>query len=284
MNAITLFEAQKRIVEVCEPLYGINEARSISHFYLSTLLNKTKIQIYEKRNDFLPSDIQERFLSDLHRLTLFEPIQYVCGQTEFFGLPIWVEKGVLIPRPETEELVQEILIKKPENQQILDFCTGTGCIAIALKNNLKSCDVSACDYNTEILTVAINNAKLNNLEIFNFKYDILLKNDAFPDKMFDIFVSNPPYICPKEKEAMFKNVLEWEPDEALFVADENPLMFYEEILVLSQQYLNENGFVFFEINESYSNEILELFKKYKFKNTYCKKDLNNKWRIAVGQK
>ncbi|MCM2302106.1 MAG: peptide chain release factor N(5)-glutamine methyltransferase, partial [Flavobacteriaceae bacterium] len=202
------------------------------------------------------------------------PIQYIIGETEFFGLTFKVNKNVLIPRPETEELVQWIINDFKNNQQkkltILDIGTGSGCIAISLAKNLPQAKVFAIDVSEEALKVARENAHLNNVSIEFLKINILEEQKL--SEQFDIIVSNPPYVRLQEQHQMKKNVLDFEPEIALFVDDENPLIFYDKIASLAKNHLTKNGQLYFEINQYLGTEMIELLKKYDFKTIELKKD------------
>lgn len=212
-----------------------------------------------------------------------KPIQYIIGKTNFLGFDFIVNSSVLIPRPETEELVQfilEVIKVKTRFINILDIGTGSGCIAIALKKLHTNSEISAIDYSAKALEVAKINAKSNDAEIEFFQADILDSNTWDKLRMFDIIVSNPPYIRKSEKAMMKKNVLNFEPKDALFVADENPLIFYEEISEFAQSHLNKTGLLFFEINEEFSKPIIKLLEDKSFTEIIVRKDINNKNRMV----
>ncbi|HLN74862.1 MAG TPA: peptide chain release factor N(5)-glutamine methyltransferase [Prolixibacteraceae bacterium] len=248
--------------------------------------------IFEKvkgysRTQFLLS--KEKELSDeelleinniVARLKKHEPIQYILGTTEFYGLPFYTVPGVLIPRPETEELVQWIIEEnQPGSASILDICTGSGCIAVALKKNIPQAHVQAVDISPVCIATAIRNAQLNATDITVAEYDILkqIPKVAFP--MFDIIVSNPPYVRESEKGMMEKNVLEYEPALALFVSDKEPLLFYERIADFSLKHLHPNGRLYFEINEALGKQCMEMLHGKGFLQIMLKKDLNGKDRM-----
>jgi release factor glutamine methyltransferase len=213
-----------------------------------------------------------------------EPIQYILGETEFYGLKLNVNPAVLIPRPETEELVDWILkINSIRNAKILDIGTGSGCIALALKNHLKEGEISGVDISENALKVARENALQNHLNVNFFQSDILKWKESEWDK-FDIVVSNPPYVRMSEKAKMNDNVLHYEPDSALFVSDQDPLVFYRAIAAFASQYLNKNGFLFFEINEYLGEEMKVLMEGFGFESIEIRKDINSKNRMAFGLK
>jgi len=220
-----------------------------------------------------------------------EPIQYILGNTGFFGLHFLVNKHTLIPRPETEELVEWVVDEATKWQnrnatklqtnvsvsavekllKILDIGTGSGCIPISLAKNLENISVSAIDVSSQALKVAQQNATLNNVVIDFIEMDIL-KAQKLPHK-YDIIVSNPPYVRELEKVEIKNNVLQNEPHLALFVEDDNPLVFYKKIVDLAKQHLNKNGILFFEINQYLGKETLEMLTQKGFKNIILKKDL-----------
>ncbi|MDX8554147.1 peptide chain release factor N(5)-glutamine methyltransferase [Tenacibaculum sp. 1B UA] len=218
---------------------------------------------------------KKRLLDEaLARLKKEEPIQYILGKTEFFGLPFNVDKNTLIPRPETEELV-EWIVKEVEKSQkllsILDIGTGTGCIPISLKKQLPNMNVSAVDVSEKALIVAKKNAELNDVEV-SFMLQDILKTKVLNSK-FDIIVSNPPYVRELEKAEIKNNVLENEPHLALFVEDNNPLLFYKKIADLAKNNLTKTGLLFFEINQYLSKETVEMLKDKGFTKIELRKDL-----------
>ncbi len=246
------------------------------------------------RPDFLIPEKELQFLNDaLHRLQKEEPIQYILGKTEFYGLPFTVNKNTLIPRPETEELVAWILEEtearkmksekcKIQNEiSILDIGTGTGCIPIALAKNIKNAAISAIDISYKALEIAKKNAILNNVRVNFFEADILkikdlnkVQNQSEHEEIqYDILVSNPPYVRELEKVEIKNNVLQNEPHLALFVEDKKPLVFYEKIADLAKIHLKENGLLFFEINQYLGKETIDLLAEKGFKNIELKKDI-----------
>jgi release factor glutamine methyltransferase len=228
----------------------------------------------------------EKFESAIHRLSLHEPIQYIIGETEFLGLKFKVDEHVLIPRPETEELVQWLLddireSKNPSNLKILDIGTGSGCIAISLAKNLPNAEIFALDISEKALKTAKENAGLNKVKV-NFIQADILNLEALAGK-FDIIVSNPPYVREMEKTEMHRNVLENEPDLALYVKDTDPLIFYKKITKLAEESLIKEGNLYFEINQYLANETEEILKNFGFK-TGLKKDIFGNYRMLRGRK
>jgi len=223
------------------------------------------IEITKTHLDFLQSA-----LSGLKKSV---PIQYIIGETTFYGLTFKVTKNVLIPRPETEELVNWVLndTKNIANINIIDIGTGSGCIAISIAKNLPNTKVFALDISPKALEIATENAKLNGVNIQFIEADIL--NFSTSDEKFDIIISNPPYVRELEKEQMQKNVLANEPHLALFVKNENPLLFYDKIADFAIANLKQNGSIYFEINQYLGKETVTLLKSKGFHNSKLKKDI-----------
>ena len=224
-----------------------------------------------------------------------KPIQYIIGETEFCELKFKVNENVLIPRPETSEMVFKIVNESPSHQvtkspsqsrkansqqplSILDIGTGSGCIAISLAKLLPDAQVYALDISEEALKVARENSINNKVNITFIQDDILSLNNDIETK-FDIIVSNPPYVRELEKAEMRDNVLKWEPDKALFVSNEDPLIFYRKILEFAKIHLKEDGEIWFEINEYLGKEMTELCKEFGFSNVKIHKDFRGKERI-----
>lgn len=231
----------------------------------------------------------EKFEDAIKRLKNFEPIQYIIGVTEFSGLPFRVTESTLIPRPETEELVQwaiEGAKSKTDALSILDIGTGTGCIAVSIAKNIPDATVYAIDVSKKALTVARTNAKLNKVSVEFIELDILKWKTSleFENLNFDIIVSNPPYVRQLEKAQMSANVLQYEPDLALYVDDDDPLVFYRTIAEFASEHLNVNGQLIFEINQYLGSEMLQLFEDYNFKDFELKKDIFGNDRMISGIK
>ncbi|PKQ44859.1 peptide chain release factor N(5)-glutamine methyltransferase [Confluentibacter flavum] len=277
-------------------IYNKNEVDSFFFILLESFHNITRIKL--AMNPELMIDTNERLFNALERLKSQEPIQYIIGDTEFFGLTFKVNQHVLIPRPETEELVDWILTSHPtpnpdsyrdQHLTILDVGTGSGCIAVSLAKNLKKAKVYALDVSKEALNVARQNAELNQVEITFIEADILKtedgrwKTDRVSDVKFDVIVSNPPYVREQEKGQMKPNILNSEPHVALFVTDDNPLQFYKAIITFAVNNLKDNGLLFFEINEYLGNDMIQLLKDHHFTNIELKQDVFKKDRMIKGQ-
>lgn len=265
-----------------------------SFFYLLTdhFLKMKRLDVTLNLNMQISTEKLEKFENAIGRLKNHEPIQYIIGQTEFYGLPFRVNENTLIPRPETEELVAWILDSAKASTKglsILDIGTGTGCIAISLAENLPSAKVYAIDVSQKALTIAKHNAKLNDVNVRFFEVDILdwRKNSGnlgVEDLKFDLIVSNPPYVRELEKTQMQTNVLDYEPALALFVTNDDPLVFYKEIIQFAMEHLKDNGKLFFEINQYLGVEMLDLLDNYNFENIILKKDIFGNDRMISGTK
>jgi release factor glutamine methyltransferase len=264
-------------------LYPSEEIQSFFNILSEEYLNLSRIEVALHPEKTISTEDAEKFQEALLQLKNYEPIQYIIGETEFYGLPFKVNKHTLIPRPETEELVEWILSKQKlitHNSQlitILDIGTGTGCIAISLAKNLPNSKISALDISEEALKIAQQNAELNNVNVEFFQADIL-KTKTLPQQ-YDVIVSNPPYVREQEKKQMQQNVLNHEPNSALYVSNNDPLLFYRKISQLARNHLNPNGKVFFEINEYLSEEMFALLKSGGFQNIEIRKDIFGKYRM-----
>lgn len=221
------------------------------------------------------------------RLINGEPFQYILGETDFFGLTFLCTPAVLIPRPETEELVQLILnsVDNLSTLKIADLCTGSGCIGISLASNLPKAEITLTDVSSDALELAKKSASLNQVNVDFICQDILSKDafNTFQPKSFDIFVSNPPYIPLVDKLMMKSHVLDYEPHLALFVEDKDPLIFYRIIGENARSILKQNGLLFFEINPDYSEELVRLLSVLSFVNIELMKDLEGRYRMLKAQ-
>lgn len=270
-------------VQSLSHLYDREEAASIFFIVIEHLLHIT-------RNDYMlnkSATISESELLNIHfvlkDLKKGIPIQYILGETQFMGLKLKVNSAVLIPRPETEELVDWIIQshKSEKINRIVDIGTGSGCIALAIKKHFFNTEVFALDISESVLQVAKENALINNVEI-NFQQIDILTDISIPNQI-DIIVSNPPYVTRKEAESMHANVLEHEPHLALFVPDNDALLFYKRIIELAKENLLRSGWLYFEINQYLANEMKELFLQNNFKNVELKKDLSGNYRMIRGR-
>jgi len=293
---MTIKELQNLFLDELNHLYPKEEIYSFFYLLASNQLKYSKSEIALKPQVEIKSNELNFFLKALTKLQGEIPIQHILGETEFYGLTFKVTEDVLIPRPETEELVlwiiEEIKRNRLQDQKIsiLDIGTGSGCIAIALAKKLSNADIYALDVSVKALKIAKENAALNNVNVHFINQDVL-KSEVISLKgskeekplLFDIIVSNPPYVRKLEKSEIKKNVLEYEPHLALFVNDDNPLLFYDKIADIAIGQLKKNGLLFFEINQYLGNETFNLLKNRKFQNIELKKDLfgNNRMIKAI---
>lgn len=261
--------------------YPISEVENIFYMVCDYKHDLKKIEISISDNHLSESELLMH-RSIVKRLLANEPIQHIIGEVEFYGLPFKVNSNVLVPRPETEELV-DLILQETQNKplRILDIGTGTGCIPICLKNNLPNSTVTAIDVSTEALEVAKNNAILNKVDITFLEKDILTADlSEIPQQ--DIIISNPPYVLESDKKQMSKNVLDFDPHLALFVDDTTPLLFYKRITELAKNKLNPNGMLFFEIHENFAKATEQLLIDNGFANTKIVKDMQGKDRMVWG--
>lgn len=260
-------------------LYTDEELNIIFNMTIENIMGKNVLAAQEV---IFTSSEKAVFEDKTQKLLLQIPIQYVLEEADFYGLKFKVNSSVLIPRPETEELVH-LMVKKYKNQaiNILDIGTGSGCIPISLQKNLPLAKNSAIDISDEALEVAKENAKINRVEVSFFKDDALnLLTSKYP--VFDVIVSNPPYIAMSEKNEMENTVTAYEPHLALFVSDENPLIFYDKIGDFALTNLSKQGFLYFEINQALAEETKKLLEQKGFKAQIIK-DINNNDRMISAQ-
>jgi len=279
---MTVKEAKIYIRRKLSGLYHENEITSFIKIIFFDIFSLDSIQMIAKEDEILSENKSVVLKDIISRLENYEPLQYIIGHTEFYGLYFRVNKDVLIPRPETEELV-DLIIKEnsgTKKTKILDIGTGSGCIAITLAKNLHNSTVFALDVSDDVLRAAEINAFNNSVQITFIQGDILINIDELREEKFDIIVSNPPYVRISEMQQMDLNVLDWEPELALFVDDNDPLVFYKAIAEFSKEHLNKTGKLYFEINEAFGKEIEQLLSK-NFENIQILKDLNGKDRFAA---
>jgi len=262
--------------------YSRNEIQSFIHIIFEDIFNISKIEIYTDKNKNFEIISESKVYEIINDLKNNKPIQYITNNVEFYGLNFYVDENVLIPRPETEELVS-IILKQENlfNKKILDIGIGSGCISVSLAKNSKS-QVFGIDISEKALNIAKKNAVKNKVEVSFLKADILnLKtlNVENQNIIFDFIVSNPPYVRNLEKKMMKKNVLDYEPGLALYVEDSNPLTFYKAIADFAKENLKNNGTIYLEINEFLANETAEIFLKNNFFEVSIIKDLYKKDRF-----
>jgi release factor glutamine methyltransferase len=274
-------DAKKMIREKLQSLYPPEEIESFISMIFSYVLGFTRLEMHLRQTAKIPEAKLIQIAEIVNRLAEYEPIQYVLGETEFFGLKFKVSPAVLIPRPETEELVDWILKDKQEHfSSFLDVGTGSGCIPVAIAKSSQFVNVEGWDISEEALLVARKNAKINNVPVVFFRFDIFKWHEIPVGKKWDIIASNPPYVMYKEKELMNKNVTDFEPHLALFVPDKDPLIFYREIIGFASKHLNRGGHLYFEINEKLGLEVSLLLQSASFTDIVLRKDINGKDRMV----
>lgn len=270
--------AKQKIRQSLLSVYPENEIRSISRLLLSDITGWNFTELITNKNSVFSENQMKLIDFYLEKLKNHVPVQYVLGKTEFFGLPFLVNPDVLIPRPETEELVDLILNDiKNKDVSILDFGTGSGCIPVSLKYNHSSCLLHACDVSIKALKMAKKNADLNKVVVTFFQFDIL--KDQKLNQKYDVFVSNPPYIPQKEVMSMNAHVVEYEPHLALFVPDQDPLLFYEKIAQIGKKYLRPGGKLYFEIHRSFGADCLQMLQNKGYVEITLKKDMSGNDRM-----
>lgn len=266
-----------------EPLYGNGEARAITDYVLDVCFGLSKADILCGAVEEMTAEKTAELNKIFGRLMKGEPVQYVLGRAEFCGRRFSVRPGVLIPRPETEELCAWITAdsKASASPKVLDIGTGSGCIAITLQLDMPESKVTAWDISADALDVARENAQQLGANVNFVKQDAL---NAKPEGEWDVIVSNPPYICEKEKKDMAVNVLEHEPHTALFVPDADPQLFYRAITRLAVQTLNKGGRLYFEINPIYADNTCRMMRAEGMTAVELRSDMYGKQRMAKGVK
>ena len=258
--------------------YTPGEIRIFTSLILKEVCNLSFSDIVACKFSDLSDNEKQKITHIVNRLNDNEPIQYVLGESEFYGLNFKLNSSVLIPRPETEELVEWILLEtKKATPHILDIGTGSGCIPIALAKHLHDATIEAWDVSDKALDMAKENALINNVSV-QFQHVDVLKHQDY-NKKYDVIVSNPPYITESEKDIMDKNVLDFEPNVALFVPNEDALIFYHRIAAIAKEQLNHEGMLYFEINQSKGPEVQQLLKDKGFVNVELKKDMSGNYRM-----
>lgn len=266
-----------------QPYYTAEEVSALSRIVCCDLLGQAPTDYYLGK-DIALSPKKEQELEDiLQRLSRFEPLQYIEGRTLFLGREFGVAPGVLIPRPETEELVELMLKEIPADARILDVGTGSGCIAISLAKELPDTLVMAWDVSPEALSVARVNARKLQADVCFVECDVLACQ-VDEVGLYDVIVSNPPYVTEAEKADMEPNVLQWEPSLALFVPDDDPLRFYRRIAVLGRDMLADGGRLYFEINRAYGREMVEMLRTMGYVGARVEKDLSQNDRFVIAEK
>ena len=266
-----------------QPYYTAEEVSALSRIVCCDLLGQAPTDYYLGKDIVLSSKKEQELEDILQRLSRFEPLQYIEGRTLFLGREFWVAPGVLIPRPETEELVELMLKEIPADARILDVGTGSGCIAISMAKALPDTLVTAWDVSPEALSVARVNARKLQANVRFVECDVLACQ-VDEVGLYDVIVSNPPYVTEAEKADMEPNVLQWEPSLALFVPDDDPLRFYRRIAVLGRDMLADGGRLYFEINRAYGREMVEMLRTMGYVGVRVEKDLSQNDRFVIAEK
>jgi len=269
-----------KIEEDLSPLYSREEIKSFTSLMFEHLLGLSRLKVHLRRHEQIPDAKLTEFKEIVSRLKNYEPLQYILGETEFYGLRLKVNPEVLIPRPETEELVDWILRDFPDSRlNIVDIGTGSGCIPIAIAKNRPEFVVEGWDISEKALDIARENATENCVGVKFALVDILNWRNYPMIKMYDLIISNPPYVTKAEQSSMLKNITDYEPHVALFVPNNDPLIFYREIADFAASHLNPGGRLYFEINEKYGEYLLILLKDMFFCNIQLRKDINGRDRM-----
>ncbi len=282
VNTQTIKDIRNWLARELNMIYPRSEINAFSSIIIKTLFGIDRLhQLYDENRSVSP-ELVARMVEICNELKTGKPIQHIFGETSFYECIIKINNEVLIPRPETEELVDLIIKENPKfNGRITDIGTGSGCIAIALAKNLPDAQITGIDTSEGSLSLARKNARMNKVHVSFIKADILSFNQKSKYSA-GLIVSNPPYIRESEKQFMSKNVLDFEPHSALFVPDNDPLLFYRSILDSSNRILSPGGKIYFEINEVMGKEMYNLFVNYQFSGISINKDINGKDRIIRG--
>lgn len=280
---MNILQAQNYLPEQIGNIYSRQEAKNITDWLLEDITGLEKSGRLTHKEKPLTAEQESLLKKYCSELQQHKPVQYVLGYTYFMKMRFSVNEHVLIPRPETEELADWIIQStghKNKQYHILDIGTGSGIIPVSIKKNLPAAEVFATDISADALSVARKNAATNNTDIHFSCTDILDEYQWNSFEAFDVIVSNPPYIRMSEKEGMDNNVLRYEPHLALFVNDDDPLLFYKKIIRFAKQHLNDGGYLFFEINEALGREAVQLLQENNFHEIMLRKDMQGKDRMV----
>ena len=269
-----------------QPLYDPREAAAIASLYVQSRLKMPRHELVLRGNEDVDESLMAEIQRDVEKLVQGCPVQYVLGETEFYGLPFKVSPSVLIPRQETEELVQRIVQQYAgKHVKIWDVGTGSGCIAVSLAKLLPDAEVFATDISEEALAVARQNAELNRVGVIFAHHDMTdSEHSPFGDLRFNVIVSNPPYIPASDRARMHRNVTDYEPETALFVPDDDKLWCYRALARLAQRTLNPGGRLYAETYHDFHDELTALFRQHGFGDIQSLRDLNGKLRFVTAKK
>ena len=285
-----LAELKKKYLNVLLNYYDEKEAEQLLTILIEHFFEISRNELIINSNHRLSESEILKLHKAYKELKQYKPVQYITGVVEFHGLKIKVNSAVLIPRPETEELVQLVTdLETSMDLIVLDTGTGSGCIAIGLSSLLKRANIHASDICENAINIARKNAELNNQHILFHIHDILNNEEPLLDRngekvMFDIVISNPPYVTLEDKKKMHPNVIDYEPSSALFVTDENPLEYYLSILQFCEKNLVLGGRLYFEINEGMGDEVVSLLKRCNYSDIVLRRDINGKFRFVSSKK
>ncbi|HOF16574.1 MAG TPA: peptide chain release factor N(5)-glutamine methyltransferase [Bacteroidales bacterium] len=283
---MTIKEIWNQVFNTLKSIENEREAATVSYYLLKhyTGLDKINISLYPHKK--IDSKTIAKIQNALEKLKQHQPIQYIIGKVDFGGISINVNRDVLIPRPETEELFYWLTTEHADFKgKIIDLCTGSGCIAIAFAKKHPQAEVLGIDHSLKALKVAKENARLNNVNVAFECHDILsreFREISFPT--YDIIVGNPPYVRESEKKDMHPKVVNYEPSQALFVTDEQPLIFYHAIFLWANRHLSPKGKLFIEINENLAKETMQLLQAFNFTTIELRYDMQNKARMIKAEK
>jgi len=279
---MTIRSANQQLLMCLFEYYDNNEASVIANMIMEKITGLSRVDRLLHHDAPIGQSNEQQLKHILLQLENRRPVQYILEEAYFYGLRFYVNESVLIPRPETEELVDWIVSdNNPKSQlQIVDIGTGSGCIPISIKSKLKDATVTGIDISLPAIEIAKSNAVNNQIDVAFLKLDFLNKSERDTLGKFDIIVSNPPYVKQSESASMKPHVLDFEPYLALFVPDENALIFYEHIAAFAQQHLSEHGSIYVEINEALGDAVQQLFLSYGFSKVVLKNDLQGKARMV----
>ena len=283
---MTIKQLINDITQRLQPLYDQREAAAVAYLYVQTKLGMQRHELVLHGMEEIVASKMADIEQDVEKLVTGCPVQYVLGEAEFYGLPFKVTSAVLIPRQETEELVQMIMQQYAGKQvKIWDVGTGSGCIAVSLAKTLPDAEVFATDISEEALQVARRNAELNKVKVTFARHDMTdIEHLPFDATRFDVIVSNPPYIPASDRVTMHINVTDYEPSLALFVPDDDKIWCYRALACLAQSTLNPDGCLYAETYHDFHDELTALFRQYGFEDAQSIKDLNGKLRFVTAKK
>lgn len=275
----TMFDLQQYALQELKDSYNEHEIKSLCSLIFCKMLHCTNIEIHLKKHEFLAKSFVDKFCAIVADLKTDKPIQYILGETEFAGVDFQLNSDTLIPRPETEELVMWMTESGLNSgMKVLDVGTGSGCIIVSLGKLVKGLLLHGVDISPEAVRLASDNARRNGVEV-KFEVRDILRYEESEWPCFDVIASNPPYVRESEKALMHDRVLNYEPSRALFVSDDDPLLFYRKIAGFGLRYLKPGGWLFFEINEALGKETVHLLQDTGYREVELRRDINERDRM-----